>query len=250
MLTHPTLDQLNDLRLKGMHAAYSEQLQSTDYDALSFDERLALLVDREHVERHNRRLAQRLRTARLRLSATVEDIDYRHPRGLDKRTILALAECHWVRQRQNVILTGPTGAGKTYIACALGHKACREGYTVQYHRAPRLFQQLALAKGDGRYPKLMAALAKTDLLILDDWATTLLTDEQRRDMFEIVEDRYECRAMLIAAQLPLEHWHEAIGDPTLADAILDRIVHNAHKLALTGDSMRKKKTLNSTKTNS
>jgi len=246
MLTHPTLGQLQDLRLNGMLAAYREQLDSAGYDSLDFDERFALLVDREHIERCNRRLATRLRNARLRLSATLEDIDYHHPRGLDKRLMLFLAECQWIRQRHNCILTGPTGAGKTYLACALGHKACREGLTVQYHRAPRLFQDLALAKADGRYPKMMKALAKTDLLILDDWATAVLTDEQRRDLFEIVEDRCECRATLIAAQLPLEHWHDAIGDPTMADAILDRLVHNAHKVALQGDSMRKKKSLNTT----
>lgn len=249
MLTNPTLDQLQDLRLTGMLAAYREQLQSADYDSLGFDERLALLVDREHIERHNRRLATRLRNARLRLTAAIEDIDYRHPRGLDKRLMLSLAQCAWIRQRHNCVITGPTGAGKTYLACALGHKACREGFTVLYHRAPRLFQDLALAKADGRYPKLMKALAKADLLILDDWATAVLTDEQRRDLFEIIEDRYQCRATLIAAQLPLEHWHEAIGDPTMADAILDRLVHNAHKIALNGDSMRKKNALNPTQAN-
>ena len=246
MLTNPTLDQLHDLRLNGMLAAYREQLASADYDSLGFNERLAILVEREHIERHNRRLATRLRSARLRLNATIENIDYRHPRGLEKRLMLSLAECNWIRQRHNCIITGPTGAGKTYLACALGHKACRKGLTVRYHRAPRLFQDLALAKADGRYPKLMKALANIDLLILDDWATAVLTDEQRRDLFEIVEDRYEARATLIAAQLPLEHWHEAIGDPTMADAILDRLVHNAHKIALNGGSMRKKKALNTT----
>jgi len=244
MLTHPTLDQLQDLRLNGMAAAYREQLDSADYDGLGFDERLALLVDREHIERHNRRLATRLRQAKLRLSATMEDIDYRHPRGLDKRLMLSLANCDWLRQHHNLIITGPTGAGKTYLACALGHKACRQGFSVQYHRTPRLFQDLALAKGDGRYPKLMRGLAKTDLLIRDDWGTALLTDEQRRDLFEIIEDRYECRATLIAAQLPVKHWHETIGDPGIADAILDRLIHNAHKITLKGDSMRKKKRLN------
>lgn len=246
MLTNPTLDQLRELRLSAMHDAYHEQLKNTDYDDLSFDERFALLVDREHNERHNRRLQTRLKKAKLRLPATIEDIDYRAPRGLVKANLLALAECAWIRQHHNCIVTGPTGAGKTYIACALGHRACREGFSVQYHRVTRLFGELAQAKGDGRYPKLMNALAKTDLLILDDWATTLLTDEQRRDLFEIVEDRYACRATLIAAQMPIKHWHEAIGDPTLADAILDRLVHNAHKIALKGDSMRKKRALNNT----
>lgn len=243
MLTHPTLDKLQELRFNGMLEAYREQLESTDYESLTFDERFGFLVEREHIVRHNRRLKTRLRQAKLRLSANVEDIDYRQPRGLDKRLMLSLASCDWVRKRHNLILTGPTGVGKTYLACAFGHKACREGFTVQYKRAPRLFQDLELAKGDGRYPKLITALGKTDLLILDDWATTILTDEQRRDMFEIIEDRYEQRSTLISAQMPLKHWHKAIGDPTIADAILDRLVHNAHKIELKGESMRKKRTI-------
>ena len=242
MLTHPTLEKLHELRLTAMQNAYSEQVQSAEYDSLTFDERFGFIVDREHTERHNRRLQTRLRKAKLRLNATIEDIDYRTPRGLDKRLMLSLATCDWIRQHHNVIFTGPTGTGKTYLACALGHKACREGLTVQYHRAAKLFRELALAKGDGRYPKLLTALAKTDLLILDDWATALLTDEQRRDLFEIVEDRYQRHATLMATQMPLKHWHETIGDPTLADAILDRLIHNAHKITLKGESMRKKKT--------
>ena len=243
MLTNPTRDKLQELRLTGMHAAYEEQRQSAACDSLTFEERLGLLVDREYTERHNRRLKTRLRGAKLRLPAAVDDIDYRHPRGLDKRLMLELATCQWLRQHHNLIITGPTGAGKTYLACALGNKACREGFTVQYHRAPRLFQELALARADGRYPKLMAALAKTDLLILDDWATALLTDQQRRDLFEIAEDRHQCRSTLITAQMPVKHWHETIGDPTLADAILDRLIHNAHTITLKGESMRKEKAL-------
>lgn len=241
MLNNPTCDQLRELRLAGMLAAYEAQLKDGACYGLSFEERLGLLVDREYNERQNRRLKTRLREARLRLDAAVEDIDYRHPRGLDKRLLLSLADCQWIRQHQNLIITGPTGAGKTYLACALANQACRQGLTVQYHRAPRLFGDLALARGDGRYPKLIAKLAKSDLLILDDWATALLTDEQRRDLFEIAEDRYQRRATLITAQLPVKHWHETIGDPTLADAILDRIIHNAHTITLKGESMRKKK---------
>ena len=245
MLNHPTLDKLDELRLAGMARAWREQLQSTEYDSLSFDERFAFIVEREYEERNNRRLNTRLGKARLRLQAAIEDIDYRTNRGLDKRLMLALAECAWIRERHNAIITGPTGAGKTYLACALGNKACREGYTVQYFRAPRLLGELTLAKADGRYPKIITALAKTDLLILDDWATALLTDDNRRDMLEIMEDRYQRRSTLVAAQLPLDHWHEAIADPTLADAILDRLVHNAHKITLKGESMRKtKQTLN------
>jgi DNA replication protein DnaC len=246
MLTNPTLEQLQDLRLHGMGTAYREQLENADYDGLGFDERFALLVDREHIERHNHRLATRLSKAKLRFSATIEDIDYHHPRGLDKRLLMSLAACDWLRHHHNLVITGPTGTGKTYLACALGHKACREGFSVQYHRGPKLFEALALAKGDGRYPKLMKTLANTELLILDDWATAVLTDEQRRDLFEIIEDRYQRRATLLAAQLPLKHWHEAIGDPTLADAILDRLVHNAHTIALKGESMRKRKKQNLT----
>ena len=240
MLTNPTLDKLQELRLSGMQNAYREQLEGGDCQDLGFDERLGFIVDREHTERHNRRLQTRLRKAKLRINATVEDIDCRAQRGLDKSVVLSLATCDWIRQHRNAIVTGPTGAGKTYLACALGHQACREGFTVQYHRVPKLFRELAVAKGDGRYPKLLATLAKTDLLILDDWATALLTDEQRRDLFEITEDRYDTRATLIAAQVPVKHWHETIGDPTLADAILDRLIHNAHPIALQGESMRKK----------
>jgi len=241
MLHHPTLDQLHELRLTGMARAWQEQRQNAEYDALSFDERFAFLVEREYEERHNRRLKTRLAKARLRLEAAVEDIDYRSPRGLDKRLMLALATCTWIRENQNCLITGPTGAGKTYLACALGNKACREGFTVHYARGSRLLGELVLAKADGRYPKLMKALARVDLLILDDWATALLTDENRRDLLEILEDRYQRKATLVADQLPLENWHDAIGDPTLADAILDRLVHNAHKIALKGESMRKKK---------
>jgi len=241
VLTNPTLERLTELRLTGMLKAYQEQCKSAQAEALTFDERLGILVDREHAERYNRSLAARLRKAKLRLPAALEDVDSRQPRGLDKRLLRALASGDWIRRHHNGILTGPTGAGKTYLACALGHQACREGYTVRYHRIPRLFQELALAKGDGRSPKLMRALAKADLLILDDWTTALLTDEQRRDLLEITEDRYGRRSTLLAAQPPVQHWHELIGDPTLADAILDRLVHNAHKIELKGDSMRKKK---------
>jgi DNA replication protein DnaC len=241
MLNNPTIDKLQAMKFTGMLKGYMEQCGDPDCEALSFEERFGLLVDREAIERDSRRMQSRLRKAKLRLTAAIEDIDYRHPRGLDKRLMMALASGDWIRRHHNCILTGPTGAGKTYIACALGHKACREGFSVLYHRAPRLFQDIARAKGDGRYPRLMNALAKADLLILDDWGTARLTDEQRRDLFELVEDRYERRSTLIAAQLPLDNWHDIIGDPTLADAILDRLIHNAHKIALKGDSMRRKK---------
>ena len=223
-----------------MLKALSEQMQMSDISDLSFEERLGLLVDREMTERHDRRLKTRLRQAKLRLNASIEDLDYRHPRGLDKSLFISLASCQWVRDRRNILITGPTGVGKTWIACALGQTACRQGYTTLYLRLPRLLQELPIAKGDGRYPKLMASLAKTDVLILDDWALAKLSDEHRHDLLEILEDRHDRRSTLVTSQFPLEHWHEAIGNPTLADAILDRLVHNAYKITLKGDSMRKR----------
>jgi DNA replication protein DnaC len=240
MLTHPTLDKLQTLKLSGMYHALVEQLQMADIGALSFEERFGLLVDRALTERDTRRLTTRVRQAKLRQTACIEDIDYRHPRGLDKAVMARLATCQWVRERHNVLITGPTGIGKTWLGCALGHKACRDGFTVLYLRLPRFLQELPIAKGDGRYRKLMTTLAKTDLLLLDDWGLAPLNDENRRDLLEIVEDRHDCRATLITSQLPVEHWHEALGDPTLADAILDRLVHNAYKITLQGESMRKR----------
>ena len=248
MLIHPTLDKLRELRLTGMQKALIEQMDLPDRDALSFDERFGLLVDSEYTDRENRRLKTRLKRARLRQAATIEDIDYRHPRGLDKSLMLSLAGCDWIRQHHNVIITGPTGTGKSYLACALGNKACREGYPVLYFRIARLFQDLAIAKADGRYDKLLRALARCHLLVLDDWGTAPLTDEQRRDLFEVIEDRYDSGSTLIAAQLPVKHWHEIIGDPTLADAILDRLIHNAYTITLKGESMRRRKTKDLTAT--
>lgn len=241
MLNHPTLEKLRTLKFTGMLKALEEQLQMPECADLSFDERLGLLIDRELTERENRRLTTRLQKAKFRQTAAVEDIDYRHPRALDKSLMMALAGCAWIGEHRNCLITGPTGAGKSYLACALGQKACREGYSVLYFRLPRLFQELAMARGDGRYLKLLAGFAKTDLLILDDWGTSRPTEEQRRDLFEIFEDRYDRRSTLVAAQLPIQHWHEALGDPTLADAILDRLIHNAHKITLKGESMRKKR---------
>jgi DNA replication protein DnaC len=241
MLRHPTLDKLQTLKLTGMLKALSEQMEMPASTVLSFEERLGLLVDRELTEREARRLTTRLRHAKLRQAAGCEDLDYRHPRGLDRALMTRLATCQWLREHRNVLITGPTGVGKTWVACALGHQACREGYTALYLRVPRLFQELPITKGDGRYPKLMMTLAKTDLLLLDDWGLAALSEENHRDLLELLEDRHERRSTLVTSQVPVDHWHEVIGNPTLADAILDRLIHNAYKLSLTGESMRKRR---------
>lgn len=240
MLHHPTLDKLYALRLFGMAKALEEQRASAACEALTFEDRLALLVDREDTERDSKRLQIRLKKAKLRLTATVEDVDYRTPRGLDKSLFLSLAGCQWVRDHRNCLITGPTGVGKSYLACALAHKACREGYRALYVRAPWLFDDLHLARADGRYRRLLAAYARIDLLVIDDWGLARLTEEQRHDLLEILEDRHGLRSTLIAGQAPVEKWHAIIGDPTLGDAILDRLVHHAHQFVLKGDSLRKK----------
>jgi DNA replication protein DnaC len=241
MLTHPIIDRLQALRFHGMLKAFTEQLQMPEIEELTFEERFGLLVDHEWTERENRRLKTRLRKAKLRQNASVEDIDFRHPRGLDRALIMQLSTCEWIKNHHNVLMVGPTGVGKSYLACALAQKACREGYGAQYLRLPKLFQELSLAKGDGRYGKLLKSFAKMDLLVLDDWGLSTLNQEQRHDLLEVLEDRHDLRSTLVTSQVPLEHWHEIIGDPTLADAILDRLVHNAYKIQLKGESMRKKK---------
>lgn len=237
---HPTLEKLQQLRLTGMIKALTEQAHLPDIDSLSFEERLGLLADRELTEREDRRLKSRLRQAQLKHNACIEDIDYRSPRGLDRALMASLATCRWIQEGLNLILNGPTGVGKTWIACALAQKACREGYTAVYLRLPRLFEELSLAHSDGRFPKLMATYAKTDLIILDDWGLAKLSAEQRRDLLELIDDRHGSRSTLVTSQLPVDHWHEVIGDPTLADAILDRLVHNAYRIKLTGKSLRKR----------
>lgn len=241
MLLHPTLEQLNTLRLSGMAAALQEQMAMNLDETLGFEERLGLLLDREQAFRETRKLRTRLRKAKLRQDGAVEDIDFRHPRGLDKSLVLRLTECSWIKDHNNLIITGPTGVGKSYLACAFAQKACREGFSSLYLRLSKLLEDLALAKGDGRYLKLLATYAKTDLLVLDDYGLSTLNQEQRHDLLEILEDRHGLRSTLVTSQLPVKHWHERIGDPTLADAILDRLVHNAHRLELKGESMRKKK---------
>jgi len=243
MLNHPTLDKLEALRFSGMVKALTEQMALPDIEELSFEERLGLLADREMTEREDRRLKTRLRQAKLKQSACVEDIDYRQPRGLDKSLMLDLSGCQWIKRHLNIMITGPTGVGKTWIACALAQKACREGYRALYLRLPKLLQELPIAKGDGTYIRLLKRLAKIDVLILDDWGLSKLMAEQRRDLLEILEDRYDSRSTIVTSQLPVEKWHDVIGDPTLADAILDRLVHKAYKINLRGESMRKRKTL-------
>ena len=239
MMNHPTLEKLTELRLSGMKEALCEQQDMLDIEELDFEERLGLLVDREITAREDRRLKTRLRNARLRQQAAIEDLDYRHPRGLDKSLMRDLASCQWIKKHLNLLITGPTGVGKTWIACALVHKACRSGFTAQYYRLSRLFDELSYAHADGRYPLLMKKLARTDVIVLDDWGLAKITAPQRRDLLEVLDDRHNRRSTLITSQLPVEHWHKIIGDPTLADAILDRLVHNAYRIELKGESMRK-----------
>ena len=239
MLTHPTLDQLHQLGLFGMAKAFGEIAASGDAAALTHPEWLALLLDREMTYRHDKKLTARLRYARLRQQAAVEDVDYRATRGLDRALFQKLVEGRWIDAHDNVILSGPTGVGKSWLACALGHKACRDNRSVLYQRVPKLFADLALARGDGRYARLLRALGGVQLLILDDWGLEPLDAAARHDLLEILEERYGRRSTIITSQLPVDKWHEVIGDPTYADAILDRLVHNAHRINLTGDSLRR-----------
>jgi DNA replication protein DnaC len=240
MLTHPTLDQLRTLKLDGMAQAFIELETQEEVRNLAHREWLALLLDREAAYRSTRRFQTRLRTARLRHSqAAVEDVDYRTPRRLDKALFQQLATCRWIAEHRGLLVTGPCGIGKSWISCALAQKACRDGYTVHYARVPRLFADLDLAHGDGRFARLFRMLVRVDLLVLDDWGPDRLSASQRRDLMEIVEERHDRGSILITSQLPVATWHEVIGEPTLGDAILDRIVHNAYRLELDGPSMRK-----------
>ena len=241
MLTHPLFEKLTQLRLLGMLLALKELMNATDTERLSFEERLGLLVDREVCHRENRQLASRLKKAKLRQSACVEDVDFRHRRGLDQALFLQLAQCAWIKQHHNVLIIGPTGVGKTYLACALAHKACREGYSAMYFRLPRLLQELALSKGDGRYTGLLKAIARVDLLVLDDWGLKAFSADQQHDILELLEDRHGLRSTLITSQVATDHWHELITNATIADAVCDRLVHNAYRITLKGESMRKTK---------
>lgn len=239
MLITPTLDKLQALSLTGMARALAEQLENAEYQALTFEERLGLLVDREAQDRANRRLERNLRAAKLRTTACVEDIDFRHPRGLDRSVVLNLASAHWVTGHQNLLVVGPTGAGKTFVACALAHAAVRAGHTSLYLRAPRMLEELGIAHGDGRFARLMAAWARVDVLVIDDLALQPLAPEQAADLLEVIEDRAQRRSTIVTSQMPIAHWHEVLGDPTIADAILDRLTHNAHRIEMRGESLRR-----------
>ena len=233
------IQQLRTLRVPGMVEALEQQLeQPATHSDLSFEERMTLLIDRETTYRQNNKVQRLLKTAKLKLQAYPEDIDYKHSRNLDKSQYASLLSCQWIEQHHNVLLTGPTGCGKTYLGCVLATQACRQGYSVRYFRASRLLDALAIAHGDGRFIKIINQLAKTDLLVLDDWGLEKLTLGQRNDVLELMEDRHGSRSTLITSQVPVSKWHAAIGDATLADAILDRLLHNAHRLDLNGESMR------------
>lgn len=240
MLMQQTMERLREMKLVGIAEALAEQAGQPDVQAMAFEERLGLLIDHEWLVRKNRRLARLLRQAKLRLQASLEDIDYQTPRGLDRSVMRRLGTCEWIEARQNVLITGATGVGKTFIACALAHAACRQGYRARYFRITRFLEELAIAKADGSYPKWMKQLAKTQLLVLDDWGLASLSSSEAREVLEIIDDRAQLQATLVASQLPIEEWHGTIGDPTVADAILDRLIHQAHKLTLKGESMRRR----------
>ncbi len=242
MLTQPTIEKLHAMRLSAMARAFLEQTANPNMAQLSFEERFGLIVDQQMTEMEDRRMQSRLKSAKLRLSATVEDLDFRPSRNMDRSMIMSLAQNQWVRSHQNILVTGPTGAGKSYLGCALAQKACRDGHTTVYQRLPRLLNELAVARHDGRYHKLMAPLIKCEVLLLDDLLIAPISRNDQRELLEIVEERYDRKSTIVTSQLPIKAWHDSMEDPTLADAILDRLVHNAHKVNLDGDSMRKIKT--------
>lgn len=239
MLDNPTIDGLHTLRLPAMAKGLLEQRERPDYDGLSFEERLGLLVDRELTERQARRLERSLKTAKLRTTAVIEDIDFRRPRGLDRSQILSLAESHWVASHHCVVIVGPTGAGKTFLACALAHAAIRQGYSALYLRAPRLFDDIAIARADGRLSRVLASWARVDVMVIDDFVLRSVAPDQAADVLEVIEDRAQLRSTIVTSQLPVAMWHEALGEPTIADGILDRLLQNVHRIELHGESMRR-----------
>jgi DNA replication protein DnaC len=241
VLQHPTIDRLHELGLTGMANSLRDLATNPESRALDHIEWLGILLEHEMTLRQQKRFEARARTAKLRHLASVEDVDYRAVRGLDRTLFRKLASCDWVREHRHCLLSGPCGVGKSWLACALGYKACRDNLSVLYQRVPRLFAALALARGDGRYAKLMRQLGRVDLLILDDWGPEPLLAEQQRDLLEIVEDRYNAGSLIITSQLPIARWYEMVGNPTLADAILDRIVHGAYRIELSGESLRKQR---------
>ncbi len=249
MLNEQTLEKLCDMKLNGMADAFREQLQQPDIHQLSFEDRFALIIDRHWTWKEDRRMKRLLSNAKLKVSACIEDIDYSPTRGIDKSVVLRLAGCDWIRSAQNIIITGPTGVGKTYLSSAFANKACRMGFAALYKRAPRLFQEITIARADGSYAKLMNKLAKAKVLIIDDFGLAPLSDMERRELLEVIEDRQGLTSTIIISQVPVESWHESIGDPTIADTILDRLIHNAHKFNLVGDSMRKRRTILTEKKN-
>ncbi|MEW6747980.1 MAG: IS21-like element helper ATPase IstB [Planctomycetota bacterium] len=238
MLNEPTLQKLTEMRLNGLAAAFREYLEERRPDKLTFDERFGMMIDREWNERQGRSLQRRLKNAKFRQQACVEDINYRHPRGLDRNVMRRLTTLAWMDEHENLVITGPTGVGKSWLACALGNQACRQGRTALYRRLPRLLQELALARADGSYLRELNRLAKVDLLVLDDWGLARLTEAQRHDLLDLLEDRVGSRSTIVTSQLPVKAWHEQLGDPTVADAILDRLIPNAHRIELSGPSIR------------
>jgi DNA replication protein DnaC len=239
MLNEQTLTKLYHLKLNGMADAFKDQLLQTNLNDLPFEERFAFLVDHHFTWKEDRKTNRLLRNAKLKVNACMEDIDYKTPRGIDKSVMMRLSSCDWVQRAQNIIITGPTGVGKTYLACSFANKACRLGHPAIYKRESRLFQEVAIARADGSYPKFMNKMAKTKVLVIDDFCIAPLNDVERHDLLEVIEDRQDLSSVVIATQIPIEKWFDSIGDPTIADAILDRLVHNAHKINLKGDSMRK-----------
>ncbi|MDX1428884.1 MAG: IS21-like element helper ATPase IstB [Rhodothermales bacterium] len=242
MLTQETIEKMNAMKLFGMVAAFDNQLSSSEYDELSFEERVGLLVDAEWTDREQRKLSRRLKAAKLRYPACLENVNFQAPRGLNRQQILTLGNGRWIAEQHNLLITGPTGIGKSFLACAFVERACRRGFTAYYVRASRLVHDLAVARGDGSYARLLSRLAKLDLLAIDDWLLHPLKDAERRDVMEVIEDRAERGSTLIATQLPVKQWHAAIGDPNHADAICDRLLHRAHRITLKGASLRKTKT--------